>query len=198
MKSLSLFCILFWVLTGFKPSHDSLVQRLIVLPSSTLYIDGTTNVSKFECKIEKYIGTDTLMMTIVDGKKAVFQQGILRLAAASFDCGPKLITRDFQKTLKTDQFPHIVIEFVSFERPPDMDAARDSFIGIMKITLANATVTCEIRCNTIRDDKKQLHLLGGRNFNFSDFGLKPPVKMAGAVKVRDQLAVNFHLILQQL
>ena len=39
---------------------------------------------------------------------------------------------------------------------------------------------------------------GNRTFLFSDFGLKPPQKLFGAVKVSDEISVDFHLELKKV
>jgi len=37
------------------------------------------------------------------------------------------------------------------------------------------------------------HLEGHKDFKFSDFGLTPPEKLFGAIKVTDNVSVVFHL-----
>ncbi len=61
----------------------ALLHRFIVLPASTLFIDGSTNVNTFRCGISKYVGSDTLKLQ--EGKtlcKPIFLRGKLALKAS--------------------------------------------------------------------------------------------------------------------
>lgn len=178
-------------------SDAPLVHRLIVLPASKLTIDGKTNVNSFTCSIAKYSGKDTLVLQ-EGGKKIrpVFVKGSVGLDASTFDCGMAIMTSDFRKTIQSDKFPAIVIDFISFERAPSYAQAEEKFKGILKISLAGATKLFEVDCSIETESSGMIHLKGGRNFTFADFGLTPPSRMMGTIKVKEELVVNFHLVLK--
>lgn len=46
--------------------------------------------------------------------------------------------------------------------------------------------------------KVEILLPDGRTFNFSDFKLSPPTKMAGFIKIKDAFDVNFQLMLRTI
>lgn len=179
------------------PSAD-LVHRFIVLPQSKLSIDGKTNVNSFTCAIAQYAGTDTLVLH-EGGKnvRPVFVKGSVGLDASTFDCGMAIMTSDFRKTIKSDVYPAIVIDFISFERTPAYTKEGvDKFKGILKISLAGATKLFEVDCSIDTKPNGLIHLKGERNFTFADFGLKPPTRMMGTIKVQEDLNVKFHLVLK--
>lgn len=190
------FCTLLWIFMGFVPQAD-ISHRLVVLPQSTLTIVGKTNVNKYQCAITSYTGTDTLSLKAERGKGAIFKKGMVRLEASGFDCGMKVMTQDFAKTIAADQYPFITIDFISFERVPKYEKTAEHFKGKLKITLAMKTVPFGVRCNIVKDEKGSIHLTGSHNFKFSDFDLEPPSRMMGMVKVNENLTVNFHLVLKQ-
>lgn len=174
-----------------------LVHRLIVQSSSTLNIDGTTNVNSFTCAISKYVGQDTLVLH--EGGKSirpVFVKGAVGLDASSFDCGMDLMTSDFLKAIDSKKHPAIVIDFISFERMPAYTYAPEQFKGILKISLAGATKLFEVNCAIGTSPSGVIYLAGSREFQFSDFGLTPPTRMFGTVKVSEALKVSFNLKLQ--
>jgi hypothetical protein len=190
--------LLFFISSAFLVRDNAdLVHRLIVLPASKMSIDGKTNVNDFTCAIAKYSGTDTLVLH-EGGRntRPVFVKGSVGLDASTFDCGMAIMTSDFRKTIKSDEFPAIVIDFISFERTPSYVKKEENFKGILKISLAGVTKLFEVDCSIEAKESGMIHLKGGRNFTFADFGLKPPSRMMGTIKVKEDLTVKFHLVLK--
>ncbi len=194
MKALFAFFLFLGAAFGRGPV---LVHRLIVLPTSTLSIGGRTNVNSFACTIAHYFGTDTLVLHEGGANvRPVFVKGSVDLDASTFDCGMALMTSDFRKTVKSKQYPAIVIDFISFERMPRYALEEEIFKGILKISLAGVTKLFEVDCSIEAKPTGLIHLKGARSFLFSDFNLVAPSRVLGAVKVKDKLNVKFHLILK--
>jgi len=192
---LGFFNLLFF--SAFFHSDATLVHRFIVLPDSKLSIDGKTNINSFTCAIAKYSGIDTLVLH-EGGKnvRPVFVKGSVGLDAATFDCGMAIMTSDFRKTIKSEIYPSIVIDFISFERSPTYKQGQENFKGILNISLAGKTKLFEVDCSIETQPNGLIHLKGGRKFTFADFGLTPPTRMMGTIKVQEELMVKFHLVLK--
>jgi hypothetical protein len=195
MHSLFFFGFIVLAASPVTAQKGVLIHRFIVQPSSSLIIQGKTNVNKFSCAISSYTGKDTLVLQEGGRKKPLFRKGYVGLPASVVDCGMQVMTNDFQKTIKADQFPVIVIEFISFERVPEYGNQKDSFKGKLKITLAGVTKTFEVKCSIETEKTGRIHLKGGHEFTFADFNLEAPSRMMGLVKVDEKLLVNFHLVL---
>jgi hypothetical protein len=196
VRSAIYFFILISVTCFNFTKETAIVHRLVVQPTSSVIINGKTNVNSFQCAINKYSGVDTLVLRQESpGVKPFFTQGAVSLAAATFDCGMNIMTKDFLKTINATKYPNIVIEFISFEKLPRYQPKEERFKTNMKISLASIDRNFEVTCSITKDEAGYVHLKGGKDFNFSDFGLKPPSRMAGAVKVKEKIEVNFHLIL---
>ncbi len=191
VAAIVLFCS-----SAFFSINATLVHRLIVLPTSKLSIDGKTNINSFTCAIAQYCGTDTLVLH-EGGRntRPVFVKGSVGLDASTFDCGMAIMTSDFRNTIKSNEYPAIVIDFISFERTPSYAQKKEKFKGILKISLAGITRLFEVDCSIEAKPNGQIHLMGGRGFTFSDFGLVAPSRMMGTIKVQDDLNVTFHLVL---
>jgi hypothetical protein len=189
--------LIFLFSSAFVAGDANLVHRFIVLPASKISIDGKTNVNSFTCAIAKYSGTDTLVLH-EGGKnvRPVFVKGSVGLDASTFDCGLAIMTSDFRKTIKSEVYPAIVIDFISFERTPTYKEGDENFKGIIKISLAGITKLFEVDCVIETQPNGLIHLKGGRQFKFADFGMKPPTRMMGSIKVKEDLKVNFHLVLK--
>jgi hypothetical protein len=188
--------IVFLLSTSFTSPEDIvLIHRFIVQPSSKLTINGKTNVNAFQCTTMSYHGKDTLILIEGGRRRPFFEKGFVGLDASSFDCGMKVMTSDFSKTIKAKEFPSIFIEFISFEKIPLYSNAKDQFKGKIKISLGGVTQTFQMDCTIEPGTSGNIHLKGGRSFSFSDFNLQAPERVMGLIKVKDTLDVNFHLVL---
>jgi hypothetical protein len=171
-------------------------HRLIVLPASTLTINGTTNVNSFACAIRRYCGADTLVIKESPNERPIILKGFVGLEATTFDCGMPPMTSDFNRTLRSDQFPIIGIDFKSFERIPDYTCEQDKFNAQVAISIAGVTNIFAMPCVIETNRGGQIFLKGERVFQFADFKLKPPQRMMGLIKVNEALQVKFNLALK--
>jgi hypothetical protein len=191
--------VLLWMVIGVaSKSADPPLQRLVVQSASTVTVRGKTNVNKFDCSISKYAAHDTLTFVSNQKNQAVFKRGIVALDATGFKCNNPIITKDFDKTIKSEEFPTIVIEFMSFEEVPNLEAPEEKFMGHLKVTMTGVTVPADLRCSMQRDAKGGVLLDGRHNFTFADFKMKPPRKILGAIKIDETITVDFHLVLKKI
>jgi hypothetical protein len=170
--------------------------KWVISESSSLTVNGSTNINKFSCEIPTYDQTDTLMLTRRDNN--VLLTGKIGLNIQSFDCRNSMMTRDLRKTLKEKQYPRLYIHFLSLSQLPELTADTKQITGWVNIELAGASKRVEIKYEVSIDDQKVIHLLGTQRINFSDFGLIPPRKLGGMIKTNDQLTVAFHLKMKAL
>jgi hypothetical protein len=192
------FLLAFAFISASDPNQDGHgIYRLVVHPSSSITIAGSTNVNKYKCVIGKYTGSDTLSLTAERGKGAYFRKGLVKLEASLFDCEKQMITKDFAETIQAKKYPYITINFISFERAPEFKESEEPFRGRFTITLANVAVPSDVRCKIVKDKNNLIHLRGWHLFKFSDFNLEPPTKMMGLIKVEEMITVDFHLVLVQ-
>lgn len=172
--------------------------KWVVQHSSSLCVEGKSNVNKFSCEITDYCKFDTISFLKPNNKKDdkfYMMDGCMKLDITSFNCHDIMITRDFRKTLKYKENPYLSIHFEQiekFEPSPNSQVVK----GIIKIKLANVTREYEVDYVVLHSPgHKIIHLIGNKMLNLSDFGLKPVSKMGGLIKVEDQLKVHFFLVL---
>jgi len=179
---------LLWVVLLLLPSIEK--TQWLVSESSSLTVNGSTNINKFSCDIPAYDQPDTL--TLVKGKD-VGLTGKIGLKIGSFDCHNSMMTKDLRKTLKEKEFPRLYIRFLSLSEFPEPTAQSKPITGWVNIELAGTSKRIEIKYQVSVDDQKIIHLIGTQDINFSDFDLIPPRKLGGMIKTNDQLTVAFHL-----
>ncbi|HVU58488.1 MAG TPA: hypothetical protein VHD83_25680 [Puia sp.] len=192
-----------FVAYGPTPSGATHPERIkwIVEKTSTLSIAGSTNINKFCCQVTEYTGPDTLMTVKEAGgvkETGISLQGLLRIDIKDFDCRNRIMTSEFKHTLKYQQYPQLIISFLSLEKLPTGAPENGSVKGWVEVGLAGVSRKFEICYTSCRLGDGDLELIGVRAFGFSDFSLTAPRKMGGLVRVNDQLDVQFRLRLHQI
>jgi len=108
------------------------------------------------------------------------------------------MTKDLQKTLKAHTYPSMIIDIKSFSRILSSVTHSSSITGKADITLAGVVKNYTINFSYRQIGSDNVELIGTRAILFSDFGLKPPSKLGGTIKVKDQLDVEFKLQLKKV
>ncbi|MBI0398134.1 YceI family protein [Cyclobacterium marinum] len=191
-------CLLM-VVINFNPIFSCSAETCIetqwrVTGKSRVEISGTTNINQFHCFSVNYEGEDTMMENYPQGAENPSFNGEIFVKAAGFDCHNSMMTRDFAKTLKANEFPEISIRFIELK---ESSSHKNGLFGKVEITLAGKLNVYTVSCIVKEEGENHKHLEGSRTFLFSDFGLQSPQKLLGTIKVRDEVSVDFHLKLKK-
>jgi hypothetical protein len=108
------------------------------------------------------------------------------------------MTSEFKKTLKYKDHPRLIITFISLDKMPVFSDRAEMVKGSVDVELAGVCRRFEIIYTSCKADATTLKLVGNRQFGFSDFGLQPPEKMGGLIRVNDVLNVQFTLCLRPM
>ena len=173
--------------------------KWVIQKTSNLNIAGHTNVNSFSCTVDQYTRPDTITCIANDQRSAgITLKGSLLIDVNAFDCRNKPMTSELKKTLKQPQYPYLRITFLSLEKMPCPQARNESLKGCVTIEMAGVCKGFEINYEIIAKNDACIELIGCRTFSFSDFGLQPPKKMGGLIRVKNELDVQFHLYIQQI
>jgi hypothetical protein len=194
--SMTVVMLVFILLSSFRSPVKKEI-RWVVQKTSSLQIEGSSNVNAFVCGVQGYYQTDTIAFVAENALKAVPLRGSLTIDVASFDCHNRILTKDLRRTLKSTEHPQLYVRFVALERCPTFQNNKDNLKGVVEIELAGVRKRFEINY-VLEKNGGTLVLNGFRTFSFSDFMLTPPRKFAGAIRVRDNFNVQFHLNIQQM
>jgi len=188
-----------FLVIGNAFGQDTIVHRFVVQHSSTLNINGTSNVKDFQCKTSSCNSSDTLELVRTSEKaEPVFIKNLVSINASEFDCGMSMMTNGFLEDIKAKEYPQIKINFLSFQRLPKYEQGIEKINCHMMISLAGTSKTFNIKCILETDKSGFVHLKGEKFFKFSDFNLKPRKPMLGLVKINESLQVIFDLVLKVL
>lgn len=197
MVFIKVLFITFFAFAGFA-STDHLMTRWVITRGCSLRVDGSTNVNKFSCVISDINSPDTLTFIRRTDSESVNLSGSLKLDVRNFNCHNPVMTGDLRKTLKTKEFPNMLIRFISLSGYPLSSTKAYPLNGIVSIELAGITKKYKVAYTISPASKNTLMLTGVREINFSDFSIVPPRKIGGMIQTSDKLLAEFNLVLRLL
>jgi hypothetical protein len=188
----------FIILSGLRGMSSDLERMWHVRNESKLAINGESNINDFKCEVGRYNRADNLQLNSSTGPGYLFSENQMVINLLEFDCGKKLITRDFRQTLNADKNSEMVISFISLDRLPTENINIEELIGKIQITIAGVSRETEIELSISNMGNGIIHLHGNKDFSFTDFELEPPSKAMGLISVKNELEVTFDLILEEM
>lgn len=177
--------------------------RYIIDDASYLTIEGSSNVTGFECKCTQDFTPSSLETEVFEnGKKALFRGGNLTIRTKSFDCGQKGISKDMHKALKADNHPYISIEVLEvIQKKQFFRTSNQEWIPMTakaNLTIAKCTQTLDLQIKGIQVDSGRYRFVCSENVNMTSFNIDPPKPLMGLIKVDDQITIHLDLIVNLL
>lgn len=192
-----LFFSFFLIIISLNVFAGSEITRFWhVTGASSLQINGTTNLNSFQCGSAYESGSDMIRERWDPYSEKWEIHGSVFIEVGTFDCKNRMMNNDFRSTLKHDEYPEIKIEFLNLKEVQEQNNTRKAQ-GYIKITLAGKSHQYFLNSELEFLDDQYSILSGEQTFRFSDFGLDPPQKGFGLVKVNDEIQVSFDLILER-
>ncbi|NMM50262.1 YceI family protein [Marinigracilibium pacificum] len=169
--------------------------------NSNLGIFVETNVNSFVCEFQD---GDTYAKTLFKGKvyngtEVFFKDGEIDLPIVKFDCGKFMMNNDFRELLKSEEYPNIQLEFIKAiwysHKYLNSKHNNGKEIGyfMVNLTVAGKTKKAKVNIYTTEAEEGQLKCSGKIKINMKEFGLEPPVKFMGTVRVKEDIEVRFNL-----
>jgi hypothetical protein len=163
---------------------------------SEINIDGETNVNKFRCGLVQMQPTDQLR---VESKKTdlniSFDGLCFSFDVTDFDCGLSAMTDDFRSILNYQYFPKLKL---SVDRVTILQSSTgfDLLDVIADVSVEIAGMKRDYKVTNAHIYNKtdsRMVLIGTKKINMTDFGLNPPVRFWGALKVDEHLQIQFKI-----
>ena len=193
MKSIA---VMIWSFFFFEPVNIS-VEKWVIEKTSNLCIEGRSNVNNFKCDIVEYLNADTIFLyrDASQAKMPIATRGGFNININRFDCHQNHITTDLKKTLKATENAYMKVNLLTIDyiKP---NTTNQTVKGFVEIQLAGVTKIIEVDYTVIKHQPGSLNLIGTKTVRFSDFKLIPPSKLAGLIKVEQEIKVRFQLMLR--
>jgi polyisoprenoid-binding protein YceI len=181
-------------LMAWRVAADQLTLR----SESRLWVDGTSTVRGFSCKapvLEAAITTadGDAVVAVLAGKNAVTTVK-LTVPIDKMDCGNGTMNGHMQKALKMKEFPAIAFQLETYSLSKGDTATAGTLNGTLTIGGVAKAIALPV---TLRQAPEgALRVAGIYELNMRDYQLQPPSLMMGTLKVRENVKVNFDLLLK--
>jgi hypothetical protein len=161
--------------------------------SNYINIAGTTNMNRFEFRLE--FPMHQVFSVDPSDLKDQYGQDMYKiyLPAKSFKADNQLILRDFLTLIKANLHPDIIIG-VGYTQLLDFLMGNSPEMQYVRITLAGVTKVYPVAFLADVCSGNLVYVRGHKNIRLTDFGIQPPEKFLGLVKVENEVLINFGFV----
>jgi polyisoprenoid-binding protein YceI len=187
------------------PAH---ALSLVVAPGASLELDGDSSLHKYSAKahgIEAGIGVDPAR--VPTALQASDLEGVIRghfvtafhltVPVAELSSGDKGLDANMRKALKGDRYQRIRFEMDTYTvlTPPALTGALEVTIH-GRLSLAGVERKIDVTATGLRvHDGIEIH--GSKDLLMTDYQIKPPTMMLGAIKTKDLITVKFNATVER-
>ena len=170
------------------------------ITTDKIWVTGSSNIRSFNCRATRVnvsveAAPEDFDRTKNDGLPAV-RSGALQVPVRSLDCGIGLQNADLFETLGATTHPAIsfILADYAVERGESVSNVRMQ--GLLRIAGTERAVV--LHGSVFRNAEGQFILRGEREIDVRDFGIKPPRRFFGLLRVRNEVTVHFEVAVRPL
>lgn len=167
--------------TGLKSSDTCLI-----IQEKIITIDGNTSLGGFSCDYETSGKSDTLHIDNLSSSPYSFT-----IPVEGFRCGNFLLNKDFQTTLKAEEYPKVTVNVLSLK-----ETEPGTLTGSVRLSLVGKSKTLTGVNFCIQSSGENKILTTNFIFHASEFNLTPPRRLGGLIKTDDAMNITVSLVLQ--
>ena len=193
--SIFIYLILLF-LPGISSAQETDLIMMVLSNKSNLTISGTSNISKFDCKLEQNFEQDTLIiLTKYSESNLLCENAVTTFLVNKFNCGHEAINRDFRNALREKEFPEISLNVKNIYQTNNNGFNNLSREINAEVSLMLAGTKKEYKIDFVEKtaESKQLFFTGQKTVKMSDFNIDPPKALMGLIKTNDDLSIQFDL-----
>jgi hypothetical protein len=173
--------------TGAKPSPGSIIT---FDSESRVWVDGTSTVKAYKCAAKAIVAE---LQEGPEGEAAsvgqLVKSAVVTIATDALECGNGTMNEHMRKALKQTEYPKVSFTLDSYTLDPS---------GLLKGKLQIAGQEKEVEFPaTITDNDGAIRVVGSKQINMKEWGVKPPSLMLGTMKVNQMVTINFDVIVKR-
>jgi len=165
-------------------------QSVRLLPTdSRIIITGTSNLHDWEEKVEQF--DVALVMKFEKNEILGIDHVHFNCKSGSISSDNSIMTNKTMDALRTDKYPEIIFTMVSIDK---LASVNGKFSGVLTgdLTLAGVTKRISIAFSGHYENHR-IKITATKDINISDFKIKPPTAMMGALKTGENVVISFQL-----
>jgi len=174
-------------------------QKYVISDASTMTIYGSANVTDWEAKVKTISGEVVLRNSEnanwADADASWFEEVRITMPVGDIDADSRRMNNNMHDYLKKSNHPNITYELkegksLALDGNPD---ATLTAIGV--VTAAGVSHEIEHEVKISKSENGDLVISGSKDLEMSDFNIDPPTAMLGSVRARNEMTIEFELIL---
>lgn len=193
-----LLAILILLLPAIAYPGSGAMYTYQVREESWVSLSGSTNINAFTCISQGDIPRGFIMADMLPGSNAIyFTDAQLGLKVATFDCKNRLMNKDLHEALGGPSSPYISIDLVEIRPHESVNRTNAGKVRASVVIQINGQRKhTDIDVNFRQGSAFDMVIAGSKKLKMSDFGIDPPSPALGLVRVRDEVTIQFHLMVE--
>lgn len=176
-------------------AQGAAAPRLTVQPGSRLWVDGTSTVRGYRCSTDAVEGRADAeragsLADLADGAGPVE----VSVRVASLDCRDATMNGHMRNALKAREHP--VIRFHAPAVAVTAGGAEGTARAAGTLTIAGAERPVALEAVLAEEAGGAVRVRGSTRLRMTEFGVRPPSLMLGAMRVHDPVTVHFDVVLK--
>ncbi len=181
----------FFALFLLLPFAAQAQPALTFARGGTVEIKGTSNVHGWTCKVEQYTGTVAGGLT--GEMPAAVTEATFTVPVAGIDCDNGTMNGKMRDALKAGQ--HASIRYTLTEaRATPGENGRFTLATKGRLTIAGQTQPVQMTVQGEVMSDGRYHFTGSTPVKMSQYGIKAPTAMLGAMRTGDEVTIVFDLV----
>jgi len=191
LKNKKMFFVFIILLLTYKITANTYSINPVVSDSLYCSITVKTNLNCFSCGYSAQIIDPISVSTNAIKDQYSLESGWQLIPVSQINCPNKMMNSDMQNMLHADVYPFIKIKIDHFLVDRESWNERK---GILTIYIDGIYKTYEVLLKNCLKNQYQC-ILGSITVNLEDFGITPPSKFFGLVRVDKIININFNLLI---
>ena len=186
MRTLSLFSLLLVLVVGAAQA-----QPLTFASGGMVKIEGTSNVHGWSCDVPQYSGSIT--GTLEGGTPGAISQTTFTIPVAAIECKNGTMNGKLREALKAQQHSTIRFELTGARITPG-EGSTFAVAATGRLTIAGQSRSIQMNVQGEALGNGRYRFTGSVPVTMSQYGIKPPTAMMGAMRTGDAVTVTFNLV----
>ena len=176
------------------------VTSPIPMSPDKIWFTGSSNIRSFTCRatqvnVSAEAAPELFDRTRADGLPAV-RNAALQVPVRSLDCGIALQNAHMFETLDASNNPSISFTLSDYAIDRGDAASNVRMQGLLRIAGTERAVV--VHGTVFRNPAGEVILRGARAIDIREFGIKPPRRFLGLLRVRNEVTVHFEVAVRPL
>ena len=163
--------------------------ELNTTPNSSITVKGTSTLHDWSMT-----SNELQVNAVINASENSFEVEFIKgsLDVRTLKSESSQMDKNAYNTLKADKYPTITFDFVSVISE---NKEEQLITALFDVTISGTTKQIEVAATAIPEGDKMVVITGVKKIKMTDFSIKPPSFMFGALKTGNDLTIEFNLTL---